>query len=152
MTTYEALLRQHLHFESCHDAEGAASTSRDDGFYANHALGLRFDGRDGVALQYAASNDAIIDMRADYLFQHDDGDRILQCGRITGRAADAILGVPTAGGQLDFPFLAMITFADGAMSGEHIIYDLHQFCAQAGADFDTVRRAASDFARLLQDD
>lgn len=149
MTNNKATLERHLRAEAERDATGAAATYRADGFYCNHAFDLRFDGRSAVELQYAASYETIRGMAATYLFELVDGDRVLQCGRIRGRAAETVLGVPTAQGQLDFPFLAMIIFGDGEMLGEHIVYDLEQFCQQAGADVSAVRAAAAELAASL---
>ena len=70
------VLAAHLAAEAAHDAAGAAAMYAEDGFYENHALGLRFEGRAGVELQYAASYETIRDMKATYLFEHVDGDRV----------------------------------------------------------------------------
>ena len=135
--------------EAAHDAVRAAATYAQDGFYENHALGLRFEGRDGVELQYAASYETIRDMKATYLFEQVDSDRVMPCGRITGTAAETIIGIPTREGDLDFAFLAMIIFRDGEMIGEHIVYDLDDFCTQAGADVQLVRAAAKELNTVL---
>ena len=147
--TIRVVLARHLAAEAAHDASGAAAMYAEDGFYENHALGLRFEGRGGVELQYAASYETIRDMKATYLFEQIDGDQVMQCGRITGTAAEAILGVPTRQGDLDFAFLAMIVFRDDEMVGEHIVYDLDDFCAQAGVDVKMVSAAAVEFNRAL---
>lgn len=143
------VLDRHLAAEAAGDAVGAASTYAANGFYDNHALEVRFEGREGVELQYAAVYDTIRDMKATYLFEQVSEDHVMQCGRITGRAAESILGVPTAQGTLDFSFLAMIVFRDGQMLGEHILYDLEEFCAQAGADVQLVRAAADALSLAL---
>ena len=100
------VLRQHLAAGAAHDATAAGATYADDGYYALVPLGLRFEGRDMVEFQYAASYDTISDMTATYQWEHAEGDTVVQCGRITGVAGDQMLGVPSKHGQLDFPFTA----------------------------------------------
>jgi hypothetical protein len=92
-----------------------------------------------VELQYAASYAAIIDMRATYAWEQVFGDVVVQCGRISGTAAPEMFGVPSAGGALDFPFTAVLSFHDGAMVGEHVYFELAEVCAQAGLDLAAVR-------------
>jgi ketosteroid isomerase-like protein len=137
------VLRRHLAAEAAHDATAAAATYTDDGFYELVPLGLRFEGRDMVEFQYAASYGTIRNMVATYQWEHAEGDTVVQCGRITGEAGDEMLGVAARGGRLDFPFTAVITFRDGKMAGEHVFYDLDLFCEQAGLDVDAVRTAAA---------
>src|SRR5437588_2102601 len=133
MSDTRETLDRHLAAEAAHDPQAAAATHQQDGWYENGALGLRFDGRDMVAFQYAASYALIADMTARYDWEVDLGDHIVQCGRITGTATGDLLGVPLRGGPVDFPFTAVISFRDGRMAGEHIWYDLELFCDQAGA-------------------
>jgi hypothetical protein len=145
-TTGNAVLARHLAAEAAHDPEAAAATYHPECFYENAALGIRFEGRELVAFQYAASWALIEDMAARYDWELMLGDEIVQSGRITGRVGTDVLGVPARGGALDLPFTAVISFRDGLMAGEHIWYDLDDFCAQIGTDVDGVRRAAADLA------
>ncbi|HEX7168090.1 MAG TPA: nuclear transport factor 2 family protein [Acidimicrobiales bacterium] len=136
-------LRRHLDAEDRHDAVAAASTYVDHAFYENAALGITFRGRDGVSFQYAASYQLIDGLHADYLWQFDGDDYCVQFGRLTGRVAGDLLGVPAPGGDIDLQFVAVIEFAGDEMVGEHIWYDLDQFCAQAGLDAAAVRAAVA---------
>src|SRR5690242_10887746 len=86
------VLAQHLAAEAVHDAEASAATYHDDGFYENAALGIRFEGRELVAFQYAASWDLIAGMKARYDWQVEVGDTIVQCGEITGTVGTDMLG------------------------------------------------------------
>jgi hypothetical protein len=140
------VLARHLAAEAAHDADGASSTYVEDSWYENGALGLRFEGREMVAFQYATSFGLIPDMHARYDWEVDLGDVVVQCGQITGTARGEMLGVPIEGGELDFPFTAVICFRDGLMEGEHIWYDLELFCQQIGADVAAVRTAAASLA------
>jgi hypothetical protein len=132
-------LRRHLAAEAVHDAPTAASTYVPDGFYENLGLGLRFEGRDMVEFQYAASYASIIDMKATYAWEQAFGDVVVQCGRISGTAAPEMFGVPSGCGTLDFPFTAVLAFREGAMVGEHVFFELAEVCSQAGLDLSAVR-------------
>src|SRR5262245_23195644 len=133
MTSNEILAR-HLAAEAAHDPQGAAATYHDECWYQNAALGLRFEGRELVAFQYASSWELIPDMAATYEWELDLGHTIVQCGRLTGTVGNDVFGVPARGGRLNLPFTAVISFRDGLMAGEHIWFDLASFCEQAGAD------------------
>ena len=147
-STGNTVLEQHLAAEAVHDPEAAAGTYHEDSWYENAALGLRFAGREGVAFQYATSWGFIPDMAARYDWELDLGDTIVQCGRITGTAGAELVGVPVKGGPVDFAFTAVISFRDGLMEGEHIYYDLDDFCAQIGASVDAVRSGGPRLAAL----
>jgi SnoaL-like polyketide cyclase len=149
MTTNIEVLARHLAAEAVHEAGAAAATYHDQCWYENAAVGVRFEGRDMVAMQYATSWQLIPDMAATYAWELDLGDTVVQCGRIRGNAVGEVFGVPAAGGPLDLPFTAVISFRDGLMAGEHIWFDLADFCAQAGADVDAVRQAAAGLATAL---
>jgi SnoaL-like domain len=142
-STGNAVLERHLAAETVHDPAAAAATYHDECWYENAALGLRFEGRDMVAFQYATSWGLIPDMAARYDWELDLGNTIVQCGRITGIAGTELLGIPITGGPVDFEFTAVITLRDGLMAGEHIWYDLDGFCQQIGAPVSDVRAAAS---------
>jgi hypothetical protein len=133
-------LQRHLAAEAAHDA-AAAATYVEDCYYENGALGLRFEGRDMVEFQYSASFSIIDGMKATYLWEQVLDD-VVQCGRISGTAAEEMFGLRTNRGHLDFGFTAVITFRDGWMVGEHIFYDLGEFCDQAGLDLAAVQESA----------
>jgi hypothetical protein len=135
-------LQRHLAAEAAHDAAGAAATYVEDCYYENGALGLRFEGRDMVEFQYAASFSIIDGGQATYLWEQVLGEVVVQCGRISGTAGEEMFGLRTNRGPLDFGFTAVITFRDGWMVGEHIFYDLSEFCDQAGLDLAAVQESA----------
>ena len=137
------VLARHLAAEAEHDAEAAAATYAEDGYYDLVPLGLRFEGRDMVAFQYASSYELIRNSKATYQWDLARADTIVQCGRLTGEVGGQFLGIPTTGTRFDFPFTAVITFRDGLMEGEHVHYDLELFCQQAGVDVSAVREAAA---------
>jgi hypothetical protein len=143
------VLARHLAAEAVHDPEAAAATYNEDGWYENAALGLRFDGREMVAFQYATSWQLIEDMTAHYDWELNLGHTVVQTGRITGVVGREVLGITAAGGPVDFRFTAVISFENGAMSGEHVWFDLNDFCGQAGVDAQLVRQAANELGASL---
>ena len=142
-TEMREVLARHLAAEAKHDPQAAAATYVEDGYYELVPLGIRFDGRDMVAFQYASSYETIKNSSATYEWELVRGDTIVQCGRLTGEVGEQMLGIPMTGDRFDFPFTAVITFRDGMMEGEHVYYDLDLFCQQAGVDADAIRAAAS---------
>jgi hypothetical protein len=149
MAKNETLIR-HLAAEAVHDPQAAAATYHEECWYENAALALRFEGRDMVAFQYASSWELIRDMAAQYEWELDLGDVVVQCGRLSGVVGTEVFGVPATGGPLDLPFTAVISFRDGLMAGEHVWFDLGSFCDQVGADLDSVRTATAELAGSLQ--
>jgi len=143
-----AVLHRHLEAESRHDAEAAAATYCEDGYYEQHALGLRFEGREAIGLQYAASYQAIADMHAEYHAEIFNGESVAQYGTISGTVEDAFVGVP-ASGRVEFPFVAIIRFRDGLMAGEEVYYDLDAVCSQLGIDPAAVLANADGFKGTL---
>jgi SnoaL-like domain len=142
-------LAQHLAAEAVHDAAAAAATYHDECWYENAALGLRFEGREMVAFQYATSWQLIENMSADYDWELDLGTVVVQCGRISGVVGTDVLGVAARGGTLDLRFTAVISFREGRMAGEHVCFDLDDFCRQVGAEPAAVRDAAAALAATL---
>lgn len=138
------VLDQHIAAEKHHDPEAAAATYVDDSYYENAALGLTFEGKEMVAMQYGMTWAFIPDLSAEYAWEHELGDVIVQAGTLSGTASDSMLGVPGTGGPVSFAFTTAITFRDGKMLGEHVWYDLDDLCRQVGVDVEAVRAAALD--------
>lgn len=136
------ILDEHIAAEKRHDPEAAAATYAEDSYYENVALGLRFEGREMVAVQYGMSWAFIPDMTAHYAWEHEVDGVIVQAGTLRGTAGTSMLGVPAKGGPVSFGFTTAISFRDGKMLGEHVWYDLEDLCRQVGVDVDAVRTAA----------
>jgi predicted ester cyclase len=143
-STNRRTLDEHIAAEKRHDPDAAAATYVEDSFYENVALGLRFDGQPMVAMQYGMTWAFIPDMAADYAWELELDDVIVQAGTLSGTAGDSMLGVPGTGGPVSFGFTTAISFRDGKMLGEHVWYDLDDLCRQVGVDVDAVRAAAAD--------
>lgn len=140
------ILNQHLDAEARHDPVAAAATYADDGYYDVAALGVRFQGRDAVAMQYAASFAAMADSLATIEGEVIEGNRLVHWGTFRGTVTGDLLGQPPTGRSIALPFVGIIEFAAGKMRGERVYYDLATLCDQAGLRVDAVR----DSARAMQ--
>jgi steroid delta-isomerase-like uncharacterized protein len=136
------VLAIHMDAEARHDAAAAAATYVEDGYYDVVALGVRFHGREAVAMQYAASALAIPDSHVRMDGELIEGDRLVHWGTFHGTVTGELLGQPPTGRSIALPFIAIIEFADGKMRGERLYYDLATLCDQAGLRLDAVRESA----------
>jgi steroid delta-isomerase-like uncharacterized protein len=137
------LLARHLAAEAVHDAAGAAACYADDGFYVNTALGLRFDGRAAVGLQYAGSYAAMPDLALEVDGEVFEGARVVQWGRFTATANGSFFGLPPTGRRLSVALAAVYELDRDAILGETLFYDLAAFCDQSGWDLRAVQAAVS---------
>ena len=137
------IVEQHLAAEARHDAAGAAATYRADAYYEHVPLGLRFEGRDAVAAQYAGSFAAVPDSAATYDGEVLEGNRLVHWGRLRGTVRGSLLGQPATGRTIDLPFVAIIEVRDGGMVGETVHYDSATLCDQAGFSLEAVRGVAA---------
>lgn len=126
------IAERHLAAEARHDAEAAAATYGEDSFYENTGFGIRFRGRSGVALQYAASFAAIPDSEAVIEGEAYGDDVIVHWGTFRGTIKGEFMGLPPTGRRIDLPFAGVLFFKDGLMQGERIFFDLATLCEQAG--------------------
>ncbi len=137
------VIEEHLAAEARHDAAAAAATYADHGYYHHVPLGLRLDGRDAVAMGYAASFAAMPDSALVEEGRASEGARFVHWGRFQATLTGSWLGLPPTGRRLDLPFAAVIEMRDGRMIGETLYYDLATLCDQAGYTVDAVRAAAA---------
>jgi predicted ester cyclase len=145
------IYRRHLEAESAHDSAKAASTYLPDGYYIHTPTGLSFRGRDQVALQYAASYVNFPDQSFEVESEVLDGQVLMHSGVLHGTAKGPFLGLKPTGRRIALPFVARITFRDGAMEGETLWYDMLTLCDQAGYDVNAVSAAsAAARARFAQ--
>jgi steroid delta-isomerase-like uncharacterized protein len=138
---------EHIAAENRGDVDAAVATFVDDCFLEIVALGLKFEGKQGVALQYATLfytfPDAVlsIDGRA-------FGDDVLaEWGTFAGTMKGEFMGLAPTGRRLDLPFIAVVSFKDGLMQSERAYYDIASLCDQLGVGVEEVRAAAKLLAR-----
>jgi steroid delta-isomerase-like uncharacterized protein len=137
------VIDQHLDAEARHDAAAAAATYAEHSYYQHVPLGLRLEGRDAVAMGYAASFAAMPDSELVEEGRTIEGTRFVHWGRFQATLTGSWLGLPPTGRRIDLPFAAVIELGDGRMVGETLYYDLATLCDQAGYTVDAVRAAAA---------
>jgi len=144
-TDPRTLVADHIAAERDHDAVAAASYYTVDGYYEIVPLGLRFDGRDAVAAQYAASYAAMPDLEAPVEREVVDagGGWLVHQGRLVATVTGSFAGQPPTGRRIDLPFVAFYEIHDGKIAGETVHFDLAGFCHQAGLDVTKVRAAVN---------
>lgn len=140
------IYREHVDAELAHDSAAAASTYLPDGYYHYMPTGLMFRGRDAVALQYAMNYVSFPDQTFDIEGEVVEGDVLVHWATLRATVKGPFLGLPPTGRRIALPFVARICFADGAMAGETLWYDMLTLCDQAGYAPEAVR-AASERAR-----
>ena len=140
------IYNRHVAAELAHDSAMAASTYLPDGYYHHMPTGLLFRGRDAVALQYAASYASFPDQTFDIEGEVIEGDVLVHWATLRATVKGPFLGLPPTHRRIALPFVARIAFADGAMAGETLWYDMLTLCEQAGYAPEVVR-AATEQAR-----
>jgi predicted ester cyclase len=144
------IYRTHLDAEQAHDATSAAATYVDHGYYRVMPLGMTFEGRQAVAAQYAMSYVTFPDARFEIADEVVKGTVLFHSGVMHGTADGPFLGHPPTGRRVALPFSARIEFAEGAMLGETLWYDLGTLCDQIGVPYDAARAASAQLAAQLQ--
>ena len=145
-----ALVERHVEAENRRDLAGAMATYADACFYDSVALGLRFEGRDAVAAQYAALFAAMPD-GALTIEGEAFGDGVLvNWGTFNATVTGEFMGLPPTGRRIALPTVAFYMFRDGLMAGERLVFDLATLCDQAGVSLSAVRAAASGLAAALE--
>ena len=133
MTTYvniRELVDAHVAAEKRHDPDAAASFYAEDSYYEHVARGVRYEGRQAVRDQYAASWATIQDFDFHVEGSVAEGDDLVQWGRFTGTVGDR---------PIDVPFMARFETRDGQIVGESVLYDLVTLGQQAGVDPATLK-------------
>lgn len=141
-TTMLDTLARHLAAEAEHDAVAAAACYTEDGWYEYLSLGLRFDGREQVAAQYAASYESMPDLATIFEQVLVDGNHVVQMGRLTGTVMGPFLGIEPTGRFVDVGVSAEYGFRDGLIEYERVLFDIEALAAQAGLDISSIRSSA----------
>jgi predicted ester cyclase len=123
---------RHEEAERVHDAEASAATYVEDGYYVNVPLGARFEGRQGVMLNYAATWASFSDFAAERKLLVAGEDFLYEEGRFTGTFDGPFMHIDPTGKQADMEFAAYVPFRDGLMLGEKIWYDGAMLAEQLG--------------------
>jgi predicted ester cyclase len=145
-----AVYHRHLTAENAHDAHAAAGTYVERGYYRVMPFGLTFTGRAAVEAQYAMSYLAFPDARFEIETEVVDGPWLFHAGTMHATATGSFFGQPPTGRPVQLPFSARIEFADGAMVGETLWYDLATLCEQVGVPIEPVRQSVAALAAQIQ--
>lgn len=133
---------RHVEAESRKDVEAAVATYHEDCFYENLPLGLRFEGKGGVALQYAASFAMFPDGDWGIEGEAFGPDVMVAWGTFRSSDVQSFMGLEPRKRRLEMPLLSIVPFRDGMMAGERLFYDLASVCDQLGVSVEEARAAA----------
>jgi steroid delta-isomerase-like uncharacterized protein len=132
-----ALVRRHLEAENAHDLDGTLATLHPDCAFEDFATGQRWRGHAGAADHYRQWWDTF-----DVEVRRGPGQRAyvttdefyLAEATWHGKHVGPFLGLAPNGRTFAQPFVVILTFRDGLMSGERFHYDLASLLRQIGAD------------------
>jgi hypothetical protein len=126
------ILRQHMIAEAAHDLDGTLATVHPDALFEDQPVGLVLNGRSAVARHYQLWWNAF--------GLHTDGgslhwvadDLVIGEADFVGAHTGRFLGIAPTGRTIRFPFMVVVRFRDGLLSGEKFFYDLNSIMAQIG--------------------
>jgi hypothetical protein len=133
-----AVLDRHEAAENARDAEAAASTFVEDCYYVNAPLGARFEGRQGVMLNYLGVFTAFPDFSAERKLVRPGEDFLYEEVVIRGTFDGPFLHVEPTGKAMEVDASLYIPFRDGLMLAEHVHYDAGLMALQLGVDLETL--------------
>ncbi len=127
---------RHEAAENARDAEAAAATFVDDCYYVLAPLGARFEGRQGVLLNYAGIFGAFPDYTAQRTMLVPGEDFLYEEAIIRGTFEGPFLHVePTA---MEIEIASYIPFRDALMLAEHVHFDAGLMALQLGVPLETL--------------
>ena len=158
MTLTPAEMKQlqdaHVAAEANKDIVGASDGYLEDCYYQNIPLGFRIQGRDGVAAYYERSWKALPDGEVTVEGEAFGEDVAVHWGTFRSTFRGTLLGPGAAERRLEFPVVSVMTFRDGKIRSESLMFDLATLCDQAGVTVDGARQAIAPAAitdRVWQD-
>jgi len=142
----------HVASETNKDIEAAMATYHDDCYYHNVTLGFRVEGKDQIRDFYQNGWDTFPDgvvtiegeAFGDNVAVHWGTFRAHASDTLFGQSADDIGLDPAGQGvSVEFPVIAVLTFKDGLVHAEHLLFDLATVCDSAPLTVDQVRAVAA---------
>jgi predicted ester cyclase len=140
------LFDRHEAAEAVRDAEAAAATYHEEGYYLNVPLGAGFEGRQGVMLNYLGIFTAFPDFEAERRLLVAGDDFLYEEGVFRGTFQGPFLHIEPTGRRAEMPFASYIPFREGLMLAEHVYYDGALLAEQLGVsleDVSSLRKALS---------
>jgi hypothetical protein len=118
--------------EAAHDLDGTLATIHPDALFEDQPVGLVLNGRGAVARHYRLWWDAF-GLQTDGGSLHWVGDDlVIGEADFVGSHVGSFLGIAPTGRTIRFPFMVIVRFRDGFLSGEKFFYDLNGIMAQIG--------------------
>jgi len=130
----------HVTAETNKDIVGATAGYLQDCYYQNIPLGFRIRGREGVASYYKRSWKALPDGAVTVEGEAFGEDVAVHWGTFRSTFRGALLGAGTTERRLEFPVISVITFRDGGIRSESLMFDLATLCDQAGVTVEEARK------------
>jgi steroid delta-isomerase-like uncharacterized protein len=132
-----ALVRRHLQAENAHDLEATLATLHPDCAFEDFATGQRWRGHAGATDHYRQwwdSFDVEVRRGPDQRPYVTTDEFYVAEATWHGKHVGPFLGRPPSGRSFVQPFVVILSFRDGLMSGERFHYDLASLLRQIGAD------------------
>lgn len=132
---------EHVAAETRKDLAGAVAGYLEDCYYQNVPLGFRIQGRERVAAYYRRTWDALPDGEVAVEGEAFGNDVAVHWGTFRSTFRGTLLGAGSATRRLEFPVISVLTFRDGKIRSESLVFDLATMCEQIGVSLDEARRA-----------
>lgn len=126
------ILHQHMVAEAAHDLDGTLATVHPDALFEDLPVGLTLRGRDAVARHYRLWWNAFGLQTDGGRLHWIDDDLVIGEADFVGVHTGDFLGKAPTGRSIRFPFMVIVRFRDGLLSGEKFFYDLNGIMAQIG--------------------
>jgi steroid delta-isomerase-like uncharacterized protein len=129
------LLQRHLNAENDHNLEGTLATLTKDCVFEDKATGQTWRGHAGATDHYQhwwRTFDVEVARGDGKAYWTSDGTYIAEA-TWKGTHIGDYLGFAATGKSIIQPFVVLITFKDGLMSGEKFYYDLASLISQLGS-------------------
>ena len=130
------LVRRHLTVENAQDLPGTLATLHPDCRFDDFATGQSWSGHAGPAAHYRqwwTTFDVKVQRGPGQGAWWTEGGYVAEA-TWHGRHIGPFLGLAPTGRPIVQPFVVILTFTDGLMSGERFHYDLASLLRQIGAD------------------
>jgi steroid delta-isomerase-like uncharacterized protein len=134
---------EHVAAETRKDLTAAVAGYLDDCYYQNVALGFRIEGREQVAAYYERTWHALPDGRVTIEGEAFDDDVAVHWGTFRSAFRGELLGAAATERRVEFPIVSVLTFRDGRIRSESLLFDLATMCDQIGVTIETARLAVS---------
>jgi steroid delta-isomerase-like uncharacterized protein len=129
----------HVAAETRKDIVGATAGYLKDCYYQNIPLGFRIQGREGVAAYDERSWKALPDGEVIIEGEAFGEDMAVHWGTFRGTLRGTLLGAGATERRLEFPVMSVLTFRDGRIRSETLMFDLVTLCDQAGVTVQDAR-------------